>query len=112
MSCVAAGRRSASGSTRSGESVALEVALHELRDHRGIMQGQVAARLATSRPNVSRIEREDDMRMSTLQRYIQALGGELELVARFPHGDSQPLLGTTEGVTARRRARRSAAERS
>jgi transcriptional regulator with XRE-family HTH domain len=92
--------------------VELDVALHELRERRGITQEQVAAQLETSRPNVSRIEREVDVRMSTLQRYVEALGGELELVARFPDGDSQTLLGGTTKVTGRRRARRSATEPS
>jgi transcriptional regulator with XRE-family HTH domain len=92
--------------------VELDVALHELRESRGITQEQVAARLETSRPNVSRIEREVDVRMSTLQRYVEALGGKLELVAWFPDGDSQTLLGGARNVTGRRRTRRSATERS
>jgi transcriptional regulator with XRE-family HTH domain len=92
--------------------VELDVALHELRERRGITQEQVAARLETSRPNVSRIEREVDMRMSTLQRYVEALGGELELIARFPDGESRTLLGGAKNVTSRRRARRSATEQS
>ena len=69
--------------------VELEIALHELRERRGVTQEQVAAHLGTSRPNVSRIEREDDVRVSTLQRYVAALGGELELVARFPDGETR-----------------------
>jgi transcriptional regulator with XRE-family HTH domain len=91
-------------------AVELEIALHELREHRGITQDQLAARIDTSRPNVSRIERGDDIRLSTLQRYVAALGGELEIVARFPGGEEQTLLGT--GVRARRPGRRSAAEPS
>jgi hypothetical protein len=59
---------------------------------------------------VSRIERGDDIRLSTLQRYVEALGGDLEIVARFPGGESQTLLGA--GVRARRRRRRSSAEPS
>jgi transcriptional regulator with XRE-family HTH domain len=77
-------------------AVELEIALHELRERRGFMQEQVAAHLGTSRPNVSRIERENDVRMSTLQRYVAALGGELELVARFPDGERETLLGATD----------------
>ena len=92
--------------------VELDVALHELRERRGITQEQVASQLETSRPNVSRIEREVDVRMSTLQRYVEALGGELELVVRFPDGESQTLLGGTKNVTGRRRAHRSATEHS
>src|SRR4051812_28831616 len=77
-------------------TVELEIALNVLRERRGITQEQVAAQLATSRPNVSRIEREDDVRMSTLQRYIEALGGELELIARFPDGKRETLLGSAD----------------
>jgi transcriptional regulator with XRE-family HTH domain len=91
-------------------AVELETALHELRERRGVTQEQLAARIDTSRPNVSRIERGDDIRLSTLQRYVAALGGELEIIARFPSGERQTLLGA--GVTARRRGRRSAAESS
>ena len=74
-------------------SVELDIALNELRERRGITQEQVATRLETSRPNVSRIEREDDVRMTTLQRYVIALGGELELVVRFPDGERLTILG-------------------
>ena len=72
------------------------IALNELRERRGITQEQVAAQLETSRPNVSRIEREDDVRMTTLQRYVVALGGELELVVRFPDGERLTILGGPE----------------
>ena len=71
----------------------LDIALNELRERRGITQEQVAAELATSRPNVSRIERENDVRMTTLRRYVMALGGELELVVRFPDGERLTILG-------------------
>lgn len=90
-------------------AVELEIALNELRERRGVTQEQVAASLGTSRPNVSRIERETDVRMSTLQRYVEALGGRLELVARFPDGEREVLLGDPS-PTGRRRARRSGAE--
>ena len=77
-------------------SVELDIALNELRERRGITQEQVAVQLETSRPNVSRIEREDDVRMTTLQRYVVALGGELELVVRFPDGERLTILGGPE----------------
>jgi transcriptional regulator with XRE-family HTH domain len=62
----------------------LEVALTELRESRGVTQTQIAQHLSTSRPNVSRIEHEDDLRVSTLSRYIDALGGQIEVRAVFP----------------------------
>jgi DNA-binding XRE family transcriptional regulator len=82
-------------------SVELDIALNELRERRGITQEQVAAQLETSRPNVSRIEREDDVRMTTLRRYVMALGGELELVVRFPDGERLTILGAPERPTGR-----------
>jgi transcriptional regulator with XRE-family HTH domain len=81
--------------------IELDITLNELRERRGITQEQVAAQLETSRPNVSRIEREDDVRMTTLQRYVMALGGELELVVRFPDGERLTILGAPE-LPARR----------
>ncbi len=76
-------------------SVELDIALNELRERRGVTQAHVATHLETSRPNVSRIEREDDVRLSTLQRYVRALGGELEIVVRFGDG-SVTVLGSNE----------------
>ena len=65
----------------------LEIALSELREMRGVSQSAVAAELETSRPNVSRIEKEVDVRLSTLERYVEALGGKLEIHAVFDDED-------------------------
>jgi DNA-binding XRE family transcriptional regulator len=65
----------------------LEIALAELREMRGATQSSVALELETSRPNVARIEREIDIRLSTLERYVQALGGKLEIHAVFDDQD-------------------------
>ena len=61
----------------------LQVRLVELRERRGATQSAVAGLLGTSRPNVSRIEAEDDVRVTTLDRYVRALGGRLEVRAVF-----------------------------
>lgn len=61
--------------------------LAELRTHRKLTQKDVADELHVSQANVSRIEHEDDVYLSTLRTYIEALGGELEVTARFPDGD-------------------------
>ena len=58
--------------------------LAELRRRRGISQAAIADALAVSQPNVSRIEQEDDVYLSTLARYVAALGGHLEVTAVFP----------------------------
>jgi len=65
----------------------LEIALAELREARGASQTQVADALGTSRPNVGRIEKEVDVRLSTLERYVEALGGKLEIHAVFDDAD-------------------------
>ena len=64
----------------------LDIALAELRELRGASQGDLADALGVSQPNISRIEREDDVRVSTLSRYVEALGGQLEIRARFDEG--------------------------
>ena len=65
----------------------LDLALAELRELRGVSQAEVADGLGTSRPNVSRIEKEADVRLSTLERYVEALGGKLEIRVVFDDED-------------------------
>lgn len=60
------------------------VALHEARTARRLTQEDVAAVLDVTQANVSRIERQDDLYLSTLEEYVAALGGHLELHAVFP----------------------------
>jgi hypothetical protein len=64
-----------------------EMFLRELRDRRGLSQASVAAKMKQSQANVSQTERRDDMLVSTLREYVEALGGELDIVARFPEGE-------------------------
>jgi DNA-binding XRE family transcriptional regulator len=61
-----------------------EIRLNDLRRRRGLSQAQIAKALEVSQPNVSRIEQEDDLYLSTLSRYVAALGGHLEVRAVFP----------------------------
>ena len=61
-----------------------EVRLADLRRRRGVSQATIARALEVSQPNVSRVEQEDDVYLSTLARYIAALGGHLEVHAVFP----------------------------
>ena len=68
----------------SRKALELEVGLAQLRELRGASQVLLAQALSVSQPNISRIEREDDLRVSTLERYVEALGGQLEIRASFP----------------------------
>lgn len=57
--------------------------LGRLRDQRGDTQVELAGKLGTSQANVSRIERQKDVYLSTLSGYVAALGGHLEVRAVF-----------------------------
>ncbi len=60
------------------------LALAEARERRNITQKELAEILGVTQANISRIEREDDVYLSTLRKYIEALGGHLEITAVFP----------------------------
>ena len=63
-----------------------EMPLHELRRARGLSQKMLAEALQVQQPSVAKLERRTDMYISTLRSHIEAMGGELEVVARFPDG--------------------------
>ena len=69
------------------ERMATEMPLHELRQAKALSQAALAKRLHVNQAAVSKIEHRTDMYVSTLRDYIQAMGGELEIVARFPDGE-------------------------
>jgi transcriptional regulator with XRE-family HTH domain len=60
-----------------------EVSLRDLRKALALTQTDVARRLKTGQEVISRIEQRQDLLLSTLQGYVESLGGELELVCRF-----------------------------
>lgn len=62
--------------------------LIDLRKQRGMTQAQLADLLDVSQANISRIEHQDDLYLSTLRGYVEALGGELEITAKFPDGET------------------------
>lgn len=64
-----------------------EMPLHELRQARRMTQETMAEALGASQASVSKMERRTDVYVSTLRRYIEAMGGELEILAHFPDGD-------------------------
>lgn len=57
--------------------------LGEIREHRSLSQSDLAEVLGTSQARVSQLENQHDLYLSTLKRYIEALGGELEVTAIF-----------------------------
>lgn len=64
-----------------------EFLLSEIRAGRGKSQVEVAKALGIKQPSLSKLEKQSDMQISTLEKIVKALGGELEVVAHFPKGD-------------------------
>ena len=71
-------------SERAAELIAEEATLRQIREAREHSQIEVAKKLRINQAGVSKLERRTDMYLSTLRGYIEAMGGELEIVARFP----------------------------
>jgi DNA-binding XRE family transcriptional regulator len=63
-----------------------DMALDELRTARELTQERLAETLGIKQATVSKIERQSDMYVSTLARFIEAMGGTLEIRACFPEG--------------------------
>lgn len=63
-----------------------EMPLNELRQARGLSQKVLAEVLHVQQPSIAKMERRTDMYISTLRSHIEAMGGQLEVVARFPDG--------------------------
>jgi len=68
------------------DAVSDALALAEIREHRGLTQVDVARVMQTSQASVSKLERREDLYLSTLRGFVKALGGKLELAAVFPEG--------------------------
>jgi DNA-binding XRE family transcriptional regulator len=69
-----------------------EIGLFELRRKRDLSQKVLADRLGVSQPTISQLERAKDARLSTLNDYVEGLGGQLRIVAEFAdEGVSYPL---------------------
>ncbi len=68
------------------ETMLSELPLQALRQARKLTQEALAKTLGSEQALVSKLERRADMYVSSLRAYIEALGGELEIVARFPDG--------------------------
>ena len=69
------------------KEIMADMLLTEIRKQMGLTQRELAAALKIKQPSLSKIESQDDMKIGTLIRIIEALGGELELIAHLPGGD-------------------------
>ena len=64
-----------------------EMPLHELRWAFELTQRDRARLLNVNQPAVSKIERHNDVFISSLRSYIKAAGGKLKIIAEFPEGE-------------------------
>jgi len=89
---------------RVAELMAEEMTLMELRRARKLTQVTIAKKLGVTQDSVSRLEKRSDMLISTLRKTVQAMGGDLSIVAQFPN--SAPVIlngisGDVEPISAR-----------
>ena len=68
------------------DAMIAELPLQALRHARRLTQESLAKQLGSKQALVSKLERRADMYVSSLRSYIQAMGGELDIIARFPDG--------------------------
>lgn len=70
---------------RAKELIAQEMTLRDLRKALKLTQTSISSKLHMNQEAVSRLERRSDLLLSTLVSYIKAMGGELNLTAKFPN---------------------------
>lgn len=75
---------------QAAELIAEEMSLRDLREAHQLTQQWMAESLGIGQEGVSRLEKRTDLLLSTLRGYVEALGGQLRLVADFP--DRPPVI--------------------
>jgi transcriptional regulator with XRE-family HTH domain len=94
------------------ERRAVELAtLKDLRQAVKRTQEELASSLGVGQDTISRFEQRSDMLISTLKRYVEAMGGRLDLVVRFPNRPPVMLDRIAERAPGRRPVHRKSARR-
>ena len=75
---------------RAAELIAEEMSLQQLRRARKLTQQKMAKSLHIGQEGISKLEKRSDLLISTLRGYVEAMGGQLSLVAEFP--DRKPVV--------------------
>jgi transcriptional regulator with XRE-family HTH domain len=81
---------------RSAQLLAEEMTRQQVREALKLTQQQMAEILQIDQANISRIEKRTDLMLSTLRKYITAMGGELRLVVEFPDRPPISLIGLSD----------------
>jgi hypothetical protein len=94
---------------RAAELIAEEMSLRDLRRAQRLTQERIGKSLGIGQEGVSRLEKRSDLLLSTLRSYVEAIGGNLQIVAEFP--DRPPIvltsltaMGTRPGAARRARS--------
>lgn len=82
--------------TRAAQLIAEEMTLRELRQARKLTQVRMAETLGITQDSVSRLEKRSDILLSTLRKTVEAMGGNLSLIAEFPDRAPVVLSGIAE----------------
>lgn len=102
---------------RAAQLVAEEMSLRDLRRAHRLTQARVGKALKIGQDGVSRLEQRSDLLISTLRNYVEAMGGDLQLIARFPDRPAVAVTGfagmeSSEARSVKRaKARRRSAQR-
>ncbi len=78
---------------RAAQLIAEEMTLREMRHARRLTQVRMAKALGITQDSVSRLEKRSDLLLSTLRKTVEAMGGNLSLVAEFPDRAPVVLVG-------------------
>ncbi len=89
---------------RASELIAEEMTLRELRTARKLTQVRMARTLGITQDSVSRLEKRSDLFLSALRKTVEAMGGNLSLVAEFPDRPPVVLPGSPKMRPRHRRA--------
>jgi len=81
---------------RAAQLIAEEMTLQELRRARKLTQVRMAKALGIGQDGVSKLEKRADLMISTLRKTVEAMGGNLSLVAEFPDRNPVVLSGIAE----------------
>jgi hypothetical protein len=93
---------------RAAQLVAEELTLREIRKARKLTQQKIAKSLRIGQEGVSKIEKRSDLLISTLRSYVEAMGGQLSLVAEFPDREPVVLSGFAEAAPPSKHAKKPA----
>lgn len=77
--------------TYADRSESIGTSLRRIREGCGLTQSQLAKRLHTSQAAVSKLERRDDLQVTTVRKYVEALGARLKIDAAFPENSPMGL---------------------